>query len=227
MKTTPDEQRALAFIAALLLLSAAVRVAALPEPLDPPAAAGFDLDGHIAASERAAAERERRSQPLGRGERIDPNTAPEAELDRLPGVGPSLARRIVEARGAGRFRSVSDLTRVPGLGQATAERLAPHLTLAAGPVRMDDAPRRSARARAAGGVGGGRANTAATAAALDINTASAEALTSLPGVGPVLAARIVAYRDSAGPFVTVDSLRAVPGIGPATLARIRPRVRVR
>jgi competence protein ComEA len=62
---------------------------------------------------------------------------------------------------------------------------------------------------------------------VDVNSADAAALETLPGVGPVLAGRIVAYRDTAGPFLAVDSLLAVPGIGPATLERLRSRVRVR
>lgn len=223
MKTTPDEQRALAFVAALLLLSAAVRVAALPEPMPPPATAGFDLDGHLAASERALDEEERRGRPLAEGERLDPNTAPADELDRLPGVGPALARRIVEERARAPFRSVADLTRVPGVGPRTAGRWAPHLTLPA-----TSAGERSGLGSGLSGGGSGSVGAGASGPGevLDLNRATAEALTSLVGVGPVLAGRIVAYRDSAGPFPAVDSLVAVQGIGPATLARIRARLRV-
>lgn len=213
MRLTDDESRALAFIAALLLLSAAARLGALPEAMEPPVAPGFDVDAHIAATERAVAEGERRSRPLEPGERLDPNTASEVELDRLPGVGPAVARAIVEARAEGRFRSVSELTRVPGVGARTVERLAPHL----------DLPATARASPAVGGVGGG----GGAGGTLDLNRATAEALVSLPGIGPVLAERIVSHRDSAGPFIAVDSLLAVPGIGPATLDRFRALVRVR
>ena len=55
-------------------------------------------DSALAAAESVFTEVERRRQPLGRDERIDPNLADEAELDRLPGVGPVLARAIVRHR---------------------------------------------------------------------------------------------------------------------------------
>lgn len=56
---------------------------------------------------------------------------------------------------------------------------------------------------------------------LDINTASQEALESLPGIGPSKAAEIIAYRDLLGPFISVDDLLNVPGIGPSILESIR------
>ncbi|MGE5849415.1 MAG: ComEA family DNA-binding protein [Candidatus Methylomirabilota bacterium] len=61
---------------------------------------------------------------------------------------------------------------------------------------------------------------------LNLNTADAEALQTLPGVGPALAERIVAYRWEHGPFQAVEDLLQVPGIGPRRWERIRPIVRV-
>jgi competence protein ComEA len=58
-----------------------------------------------------------------------------------------------------------------------------------------------------------------------VNHAAAEALVRLPGVGPALAARIVAARQALGPFATVDDLRRVRGLGRAKLERLRPLVR--
>ena len=52
---------------------------------------------------------------------------------------------------------------------------------------------------------------------ININQADASALEDLPGVGPVLAKRIVAYRDEHGPFASVDELDGVTGVGPAIL----------
>lgn len=58
--------------------------------------------------------------------------------------------------------------------------------------------------------------------ALDPNTASAADLEALPGIGPVLAGRIVAYREAHGPFKTIDDLEQVSGIGPKKLAQVKP-----
>lgn len=61
---------------------------------------------------------------------------------------------------------------------------------------------------------------------LNINTATSAQLEELPGVGAVLAERIVAYRDAHGPFTSVDQLTDVEGIGPSLLEKLRPLVTV-
>ena len=61
---------------------------------------------------------------------------------------------------------------------------------------------------------------------LDLNRAGAAELDALPGIGPVLARRIVEHRTRHGPFRRVEELRAVRGVGPRLLARLRPRLRV-
>jgi competence protein ComEA len=59
-----------------------------------------------------------------------------------------------------------------------------------------------------------------------LNRASAKDLESLDGIGPVLAARIVAYRNQNGPFLTVDDLLKVSGIGSIKLAQFKEKLRV-
>ncbi len=67
---------------------------------------------------------------------------------------------------------------------------------------------------------------AAGDAAVDLNRASARELDDLPGVGPVLAARILEHRRRFGSFRAVEDLRAVRGIGPRLFERLKSRVRV-
>ncbi len=62
---------------------------------------------------------------------------------------------------------------------------------------------------------------------IDINRAAADELDALPGVGPALAARIVAWRTANGPFTAVEDLLGVAGIGERTLERLREGVVVR
>ena len=61
---------------------------------------------------------------------------------------------------------------------------------------------------------------------LDLNRASAAELDALPGIGPVLAARIVEQRERGGTFRRLEDLMAVRGVGPRLLERLRPRVRL-
>jgi competence protein ComEA len=61
---------------------------------------------------------------------------------------------------------------------------------------------------------------------VDLNTADQAALETLPGIGPALAGRILAWRDEHGRFASVDDLLDVSGIGDARLADLRDRVRV-
>lgn len=61
---------------------------------------------------------------------IDVNTASVAELERLPGVGPALAQRMVQDRTArGPFRTAEELTRVPGIGPHLLEQLRAYVTV--------------------------------------------------------------------------------------------------
>lgn len=68
--------------------------------------------------------------------------------------------------------------------------------------------------------------TASSKAKLDLNAASESQLERLPGVGPVLAGRIAAYRRAHGPFAEGDHLERVSGIGPKTMAQLAPLVSV-
>lgn len=71
-----------------------------------------------------------------------------------------------------------------------------------------------------------RRNSTAINGILNINRASAKELEKLPGIGPVLASRIIDYRKSIGNFQSIDDLRKVQGIGASTLEKFRSKIRV-
>jgi competence protein ComEA len=62
---------------------------------------------------------------------------------------------------------------------------------------------------------------------MNINTADAPELEDLPGIGPSLAQKIIAYRQDHGPFMSIEDLLKVPGIGPAKLEQIKDLIIIR
>ena len=76
------------------------------------------------------------------------------------------------------------------------------------------------------GAAGGSGGTGSAAALVDLNSADLAGLDTLPGVGPVLAQRILDWRGQHGRFSTADELGEVSGIGDKLLEALRPLVRV-
>jgi len=109
-----------------------------------------------------------------------------------------------------RIRTLNEVMALQrGMGGAAA---APSVASASAPA---SAPASAGRAPAGGGGGGG---------CVDINTAGADGLTSLPGVGPSKASAILDYRNAKGQFRSVDELSNVKGFGPATISKLRDGV---
>ncbi|MFW6126667.1 MAG: ComEA family DNA-binding protein [Thermodesulfobacteriota bacterium] len=61
---------------------------------------------------------------------------------------------------------------------------------------------------------------------LDVNTATAKDLEALPGIGPVLARRLIEHRQTRGPFKNLEDLLAVSGVGENKLARLKPHIMI-
>ena len=225
-----DSERKSMLRAALILGGAALIrfVVVAPGPAEPlldgrPSIA----DSLLAAGDSVVEERERRSRPLADGETIDPNVASAEELDRLPGVGASKALRIVRERDEnGPFASVEDLARVTGLGPKSVERLKPHLRVVGGSGGARRSPVAAVR-KGASGEEGRKVAAKAPGALVDLNRATAEELRALPGIGPVMADRIVALRKERGRFTKLEELMEVQGVGAKTFARLKPLMKIR
>lgn len=140
--------------------------------------------------------------------RVDISTAGQAELERLPGIGPARARDILATRAQrGGFQRVEDLLEVPGIGEKRLEALRPFVAISGGAAPVA-AP----------------APNPEPAARIDINRATAQELEALDGVGPKLAAAIVADRAAKGPFRSPEDLARVKGVGPSILRKNRERI---
>ena len=109
-----------------------------------------------------------------------------------------------------------------GTGRDLWRASRPQVPLPAAPAPAD---RRAAAVREPQAAKDRRRETKGTGV-LDLNRAGTAELDALPGIGPVLARRIVEYRRQHGSFRRVEELRAVRGVGPRLLERLRPRVGV-
>lgn len=137
------------------------------------------------------------------GARIaDAVAAAGGTLDGADLIGLNMAQRVADGQ-----QIVVGLAPAPGEPAALGSGVTPS---SAGPA----SPNSSAPARAP------------ASGPIDLNTATVEQLDSLPGIGPVTAAAIVAWRDANGKFTSVDQLGDVDGIGPARLEKLRSLVRV-
>lgn len=144
--------------------------------------------------------------------------APQARVaDAVLAAGGPLAG--ADTLGLNLARRVADGEQIV-VGIATPAGRSPALGSSAG--QGPATPAASAPASAPGTEGSG----SEAAGPLDLNSATAEQLDALPGLGPVTVAAILAWRQANGRFASVDQLGEVDGIGPARLEKLRPLVRV-
>jgi competence protein ComEA len=151
----------------------------------------------------------------------------------VPPLRAPRASRVAQAR---IVVDVAGAVRRPGLYRlASGSRVADAIAAAGGATRhaLVDAvnlaapladglqvvvPARGVAGAPGGGGGGGPPSPSAP---LDLNSATAEQLDELPGIGPATAAKIVAYRQAHGAFHSLADLDAVPGIGAGRLAQLK------
>ena len=133
--------------------------------------------------------------------------------------------------GVNRLRSserVDDAVRMAGGATSRADLSGVNLAAKVEDGRQVIVPPRGQAAASASGAPGAVAGAAAggaTAAPLNLNTATPEQLDQLDGVGPATARKIIAYRQQHGGFRSVSELDQVPGIGPKRMAALKDHLR--
>jgi hypothetical protein len=197
---TPSEQKALAFVAIVILLGGAVRVLRAGAAAPPTPAEQQGLAGQAAAADSAARGTR---QPKGRSKR----RSARSNTDTLPHVVGGVAS--VPPTYA---RPDRPYDHTP-YGAEPAPRGAPVPT-----PRIDSDSRGLAPAPAPAPSSGKKAPPGI----VDMDRATAAEIELLPRIGPATARRLVANRDSLGPFGSLEGLKRVKGMGPASLARLAP-----
>jgi competence protein ComEA len=157
---------------------------------------------------------------------LDPNTASQAELDTWPGIGPVKASAIISYRSQHPFKTCPELDNVPGIGPATLAQILPLCTITGNPPPPPPEGSTTATVGTAEPAPTSTSSPQQTAAPsgnkVNINTANANQLQGLPGIGKTKAEAIIQYRTQIGGFKSCDELDNVTGIGPSTLAQVLP-----
>lgn len=150
---------------------------------------------------------------------FNPNTASEDELLQL-GLSYKNAQTIIRYRQkGGRFKAPNDLLKIWGIEASLAKKLIPYIRLPSTAI-VQNYP----TANESGGYNHPYAPKKISI--IDINTASMEDWEALPGIGPVLAARIIKYRDRLGGFSEIEDVKKTYGIRDSLFTLIQPFLKI-
>ena len=146
--------------------------------------------------------------------KVNINTAGLEKLVKLPGVGPVKAQAIIEYRdNIGKFESINEITNVKGIGEATLAKLLPYLEIIGDSAEVEAFQSSEA--------------DKTLIKKININTASLNELTNLPGIGEKKAQAIIKYREEVGDFQTKDEIKNVKGIGDGIYEKMKRKIRVK
>lgn len=168
-------------------------------------------------TDKTAPEKEADAPKTAAGDKVDLNTATAAELEALPGVGAATSKKIIAGRP---YKSVDDLSK-SGISKSALAKLEPLVTVA------DSAPAAPTPAAADAPAPEKEADApkvpyvpqVADSDKVNLNTATADALEQLPGIGPAVSKKIIAGR----PYKSMDDV-AKAGVSKTAIAKFQPFV---
>ena len=183
--------------------------------------------------------------------RVDVNSADVKTLETLPGIGPTIADRIVAGRP---YKNADELSKVKGLSKSKVDAIHDQITFGHQPATTKKSTTKSSTktttpettatettpstktksstsSQSSGSTApsptGSSSGKLAPGQTVNINTASAEELDALPGIGPTKAQAIIDYRNEHGRFNSIEDVQNVKGIKGGEFSKIKDHIRVR
>jgi competence protein ComEA len=192
---TPDEQKIIFFVLALLFLGIILQIS------------GKKIENNLDNKTVVDSVFSKPYKIM-----LDIRTANKKDLLSLPGVGDKKADNILEYREKHQFTKTSDLMKIKGIGKSTYQKLSQYL-VTFGEVDADlDANQKY------------RKSVESTNVKININNAGIDELTLLKGIGPGRAKKIIELRKSLGKFTSTEQLMEVKGIGQKTYDKIKDKL---
>ena len=141
--------------------------------------------------------------------KVDVNTADLTTLETLPGIGPTMAQRIIDGRP---YKNLSDLQRVEGMNQTRLDGIKDEISFGSTSAKT--------RTKKSGTSSESKSSTSSASTPVNVNTADLQTLETLPGIGPTLGQRIIDGR----PYASVDDLEKVQGLSSTKINAIKDQI---